>query len=213
MDVRIYSSLIFLLLPSISCQETDYQTVTKHGNPLLSRVLAYFDQENHLSDIYNHGCWCGILKPLEGESPIVRRGKPIDTLDQICRDWSFCKNCVGKEITCTSQTIYTYLRPEFNNDKFSCQAAQTDKCAEERCICDTTAAQQISDYLKNHNFESVDTFTQDNQGLCRTGDSLEPKDRCCKTQGLAYNYWVAYNSQKYECSGQGKLISSVAGKF
>jgi len=210
--IRAKHVLFLIFIPSFLTQENDYETISKYGNPMLQRTLAYFDQDVFLPQIYNHGCWCGILQPQnDGDTPYIRRGKPLDSLDHICRDWSFCKNCVLKETACESQTLYTYIitQPETNNDLFSCERPQVSACAKERCLCDTIAARQISEYLSSHDFQTVNAWAPENNQKCQSGSPTEKKDRCCKTQGLTANYWISYNSEKYTCTEEGKMVSGV----
>jgi len=205
--IRAKHVLFLSIIPSILTQDNDYETVSKYGNPMLQRTLDYYNQAEFLPEIYSHGCWCGILQPQnEGDTPYIRRGKPY----HICRDWSFCKNCVLKETACESQTLYTYITSQSETDSlFSCEKPQVSTCAKERCLCDTIAARQISDYLKTHDFQTVNAWAPENSQKCQSGSPTEKKDRCCKTQGLTANYWISYNSEKYTCTDQGKLVSGV----
>merc|ERR1712156_603438 len=122
------------------------------------------DLSNFPTEIFDHGCWCGKLNALPSAG---LGGKPVDDLDQLCKDWTKARRCSRLSgATCESASALTgNYQVEYD---FAGGATGTQLCPDSNaCLLETC---QIDSYyinlIKAWRTANPGTFTPDSNPTC-----------------------------------------------
>ena len=112
-------------------------------------------------ELFKHGCWCAKLASLE---PIGLGGnKPVDELDQICKDWARARRCTKQDgASCEFQDNSGTYAVAYDSDdpsgiyrRYYCP--DVDSCLSETCQIDSFYLKQIISWrsINGSNFVAV----------------------------------------------------------
>ena len=135
-----------------------------------SELAALFiSNGTFVSQLFNHGCWCAKLSNQPGSN--LGGNKPVDELDQICKDWARARRCSREAGSACENADFT--RPyeiEFSGNYHSCENA--DSCSSETCQIDYYYIQAINDWNANN------VFTLNSSPVCFPFSPSGPINSC-----------------------------------
>ena len=194
-------------------------------------VLAGFDGDKFLE----HGCWCpNVASELElTKAEPVRRGTPIDFVDEKCRSWSRCDRCStdfcdhdqfsGPKSNATSRGGYN-VQVDYTTGNVECDLDSNSACQHRKCECDVRLVQ---DLLKKEDIVAdVDQFigvkVDLDMGDCRKNTVLNKQakiehdriDSFMRSQSLDSSFGKVVDSTQCCYAGEGlwELYHSVVSE-
>lgn len=169
-------------------------------NDLLAIVMHYekgFDERKY----WAYGCNCLIL----GDRPMseMGKGKPVDDLDFICRDYKSCQRCARMEFgkDCIGEMV-KYNWKSINGEVVCTDDAGT--CKRNLCECDLDYAKKIPGVINvfdnnYHLFWSTNGWKPETD-CKRTPGTSQPE--CCQVNDGPFKI---FNTLKQECCQDGSI--------
>jgi len=178
-----------------------------------------------MDQVFNYGCWCQLVTP-DGVREGI--GAPMDAIDQACKDWHSCMDCLIIDHECSIFPV-AYEAGKDGNGDVTCNNQANDMCAESACKCDDRLVQRISEQWFNKNAEfnindSADSFDHESRCVaaapqpkpgngnnqCENGVADAAKKQCCGTYPDRYPYSTSegcrqccgaktFNVDKHQC--------------
>ena len=108
----------------------EFQAATSNGSSYRSDPI---NASNFAEKLPTYGCWCTQVYTNNGQ-----KGRPVDELDEICRQWSKCRKCEEIE-ECEGDLDLNYS-PTFAFDAVAftlvSECLGMNECTTNRCECD-----------------------------------------------------------------------------
>ncbi|CAG5098588.1 Oidioi.mRNA.OKI2018_I69.XSR.g15801.t1.cds [Oikopleura dioica] len=165
------------------------------------------NNKSFIRELFNYGCHC---YP-GGSKNILKsgRGKPLDTIDEYCRQHKICYKCInsifndgqwnGEESRCNpAESSYKMIAN---------MSAYTVKCSEDQnpcrkaiCECDLHYAEQVTslDFEANHNPAYLQRNGFDYDSSCIKRGNYQGEHQCCGDRN-SFPYPQIMTKQKSEC--------------
>lgn len=148
-------------------------------------LLAEFldDNTSQVDMILSHGCFCAKMDVTNPYMEFLGGTTPVDTLDEICRDWLRARNCndnlVGGSCEKDRESMRTGTYTMDIRDPISNTACgfTTTNCETDTCLIDLDHVLAINDFMTN-NPSHVAVGVTDSTGTCDIAP-LEKKERKC----------------------------------
>jgi hypothetical protein len=170
----------------------EFQAATNNGSSYRSNPI---DASNMSEKLPNYGCWCTQVYTNNGQ-----KGRPIDELDEVCRQWAKCKKCEVIE-GCEGELDLNYsptLAFDMATFTLVTECLDMNECTTNRCECDLFHIARISEIIATGDIDDS------NSGLgasdCHHAggvDSGAPVQHACC--GAAPT-WKLYDQEQYTCN-------------
>lgn len=162
---------------------------------LMEHYNSNFDERQY----WTYGCNCLML----GDRPMSEpgKGKPVDALDNVCKEYKDCLKCASKQFGSTCLGEFVKYKINMNNGPTCKDPANS--CARSLCECDKLFASkhvgQAQEYNEDfHRFYSTIGFDADSDCLSGSGGATDPQ--CC---GPADGPKHIYNALTKVCCADG----------
>lgn len=162
----------------------------------LLKIVQHFTPSFDERKYWAYGCNCLIL----GDRPMSDPGfgKPVDSLDSICKQYKDCQKCVKQKFGEDCIGEFVKYRWTKKNGGIQCKDA-AGTCKRNLCECDLDFAKKMPN--------EIDTFNLDYHLFWSTIDWRPQEDSCLKGTGLSEpeccgsetGPLVIYNSLNRQC--------------
>ena len=118
-------------------------------------VSIFLNDATKFNNLMDHGCWCAYIDP-NNNADLIMGPDPIDTLDEICRNWYLTRHCndelIGGSCKGEEKTNFSYAAWYDPATKTTgCESAGAKACEYDSCLIDANYVRIIDDYLSNLN--------------------------------------------------------------
>jgi len=190
-----------LLAVSVQAAPSDKTLTEEKRYSQLIGLMEHFNPSFDERQYWTYGCNCLML----GDRPMTDpgKGKPVDELDSVCKQYKDCLKCASKNHGETCIGEFVKYRVNMNQGPTCKDDAGT--CGRDLCECDRMFAEAHvasvgvynSDY---HMFYSTVGWDADAQCLKGTGGAVDPQ--CC---GPADGPKAIFNALTKQCCTDGTI--------
>jgi len=207
MKLSIATSFISALVQGQTQAQNDTLSIGRLGTPQngglglgrryndLLKLVKHFTPEFDERKYWAYGCNCLILGDRPMSDPGL--GRPVDSLDMICKQYKDCQKCVKREYG--DQCIGEFVKYDWR--KVRGQPVCTNEpgtCERNLCECDLDFARKMPAHyevfdIKYHLFWSPEDWQP--EGQCEKGTGLNEPECCGPPEGPL----VIFNSLHKQC--------------
>ena len=170
-----------------------FNAISTNGSSFRNDPINAQNMNDKLPD---YGCWCKHLYTGNGW-----KGRPVDEVDEICRQWSKCRKC--EEITQCEGDLDLNYTPTIAFDFATLTLVTTcddmNECTTNRCECDLFHVAKLSEIIATGTIDD----SKSNLGIidCHHGggsnSGVAVQHACC---GVAPS-WQLFDKNSKTCNG------------